>query len=466
MRPGMHQASRVLPKSVRARTTLIAAVVVALALLGAAAALLATLEHALVRSGDASARTRAGDLTQLAQAGALPPSLPVPREEEFALVTGADGAVVAESPGRSPFQQLNDIQPTGPDPQVWNVREVLEPYGNEREDYRVWAQRAETPQGEFTVYVGYSLESVAETMRTIRRALSIGLPALLLVLGVVIWILVGRALRPVEAIRSEVADISAGALDRRVPVPATRDEIARLASTMNAMLDRLQTASELQRRFVADASHELQSPLASFRTQLEVANAHPETTEWDSMADALLADSQRMERLVRGLLFLARSDEGAEPPAPAPVDLDDIVLEESRRLRPTARVRLHTESVSAAPVMGNRDELIGLVRNLLENAVRHAATTVTVELGQVNGCTRLVVRDDGPGVPPGERERIFERFVRLDAGRSRELGGAGLGLAIAREIARRHHGSIELADNREGASFVVELPTQRQPTLA
>jgi len=173
-----------------------------------------------------------------------------------------------------------------------------------------------------------------------------------------------------------------------------------------------------------------------------------------------------MERLVRGLLFLARSDEGAEPPAPAPVDLDDIVLEESRRLRPTARVRLHTESVSAAPVMGNRDELIGLVRNLLENAVRHAATTVTVELGQVNGCTRLVVRDDGPGVPPGERERIFERFVRLDAGRSRELGGAGLGLAIAREIARRHHGSIELADNREGASFVVELPTQRQPTLA
>jgi len=452
--------------TVRSRTTLIAAVVVALALLAAAAALLATLENALVRSGDSSARTRAGDLVQLSRAGALPQSLPVPREEEFALVIGADGAVVAASPGQSPFQQVKDFQPTGVEPEVRTVSQVLEPYGSEREDYRVWAQRAESaPQGTYTVYVGYSLESVTETMSTIRRALSIGLPALLLLLGVVTWILVGRALRPVESIRSEVADISGGALDRRVPVPPTRDEIARLATTMNAMLDRLQTANELQRRFVADASHELQSPLASFRTQLEVARAHPDGTDWDELVTALLADSAQMERLVRGLLFLARSDEGAPPPAHAPVDLDVIVLEESRRLRPTAGIRLVTERVSGAPLAGSRDELTGMVRNLLENAVRHATTTVTIELGLADGGVRLIVRDDGPGVPADEREHIFERFVRLDAGRSRGFGGAGLGLAIAREVAHRHGGSIEMAEG-EGAVFVVDLPKGLQPTLA
>ena len=244
---------------------------------------------------------------------------------------------------------------------------------------------------------------------------------------------------------------------------------------MNAMLDRLEDAAGRQRRFVADASHELQSPLASFRAQLEVSAAHSNDTDWRQTSAALLADSQRMERLVRDLLFLARSDEHASPLPRDLVDLDDVVLEEVRRLRPATGVgvRLVTENVSAAPVPGSRDHLVRLVRNLLENAVRHAVAEVRVELGVTDDVVRLVVSDDGPGVPADDRDRIFDRFIRLDEGRSRGAGGTGLGLAIAAEIARHHGGGVALADSPAGARFVVTLPaaaavtpTSPQPTMA
>jgi len=289
------------------------------------------------------------------------------------------------------------------------------------------------------------------------------LPPLLALLAVASWVLVGRALRPVEAIRAEVADISGRALDRRVPVPPNRDEIGRLASTMNEMLDRLQAASERQRKFVADASHELQSPIAALRTQLEVAIAQPATTDWAATSSDLLAESRHMERLVRDLLFLARSDGEESVRRIEPVDLDDIVLEEATRLRSSARVGVDASGVSAAPLSGNRDELTRLVRNLLENAEHHAESRVRIRLSAEGHEIILMVEDDGPGVAPAERERIFQRFTRLDEARSRHNGGTGLGLAIVKEITERHGGTVCVENAAPGARFAVRLPQTQVP---
>jgi signal transduction histidine kinase len=390
----------------------------------------------------------------------LPRLLTVPNDEDLAQVVDASGAVLAGSTGHT-GRAIATFAPEGRAPVVRMVRDV--PDDNELIDFRVWAQRTRTPDGLVTVYVGTSLESVNETIATVRRVLLLILPPLLALLAVASWVLVGRALRPVEAIRAEVADISGRALDRRVPVPPRRDEIGRLASTMNEMLDRLQAASERQRKFVADASHELQSPIAALRTQLEVAIAQPATTDWAATSSDLLAESRHMERLVRDLLFLARSDGEEGVRRIEPVDLDDIVLEEATRLRSTAQVRVDASGVSAAPLSGNRDELTRLVRNLLENAEHHAESRVRIRLSAEGREIILMVEDDGPGVPPAERERIFQRFTRLDEARSRNNGGTGLGLAIVKEITERHGGTVCVENAAPGARFAVRLPQTQGP---
>ena len=442
--------------TVRARTTLLAAFVVALALAAGAAWLLLTLRHSLEQSGDDVARIRARDIATLATAGALPPVLAVPGEDDLAQVVDRSGVVVAASPGRVGRRPIATFRPTGDELLVRTVTGV--PDGDDREDYRVWAAQAESRRGPLVVYVATSLESVDETIATVGTALAVGLPPLLAVLALTTWILLGRALHPVEAIRAEVAEISERALDRRVPVPPTPDEIGRLARTMNATLDRLQTASERQRTFVADASHELQSPLAAFRAQLEVALAHPATTDWPATASDLLADSQRLERLVRDLLFLARADDAPAPSPAGPVDLDDIVFDEAKRLRATTRTQVDTSRVSGALLHGSRDELTRLTRNLLENAERHATSAVRIQLTSYDHKVQLVVEDDGPGIPIDQRQVIFDRFARLDGARARDSGGTGLGLAIVKSIVERHGGSVAVEDGHDGARFVVQLP--------
>jgi signal transduction histidine kinase len=446
--------------SVRARMTVLATLVAVIAVGISAVALLVVLRHSLERAGDDAAKTRAQDLAALATTGTLPRLLTVPNDEDLAQVVDASGAVLAGSTGHT-GRAIATFAPEGRAPVVRMVRDV--PDDNELIDFRVWAQGARTPDGPVTVYVGTSLESVNETIATVRRVLLLILPPLLALLAVASWVLVGRALRPVEAIRAEVADISGRALDRRVPVPPRRDEIGRLASTMNEMLDRLQAASERQRKFVADASHELQSPIAALRTQLEVAIAQPATTDWAATSSDLLAESRHMERLVRDLLFLARSDGEEGVRRIEPVDLDDIVLEEATRLRSTAQVRVDASGVSAAPLSGNRDELTRLVRNLLENAEHHAESRVRIRLSAEGREIILMVEDDGPGVPPAERERIFQRFTRLDEARSRNNGGTGLGLAIVKEITERHGGTVCVENAAPGARFAVRLPQMQVP---
>jgi len=208
---------------------------------------------------------------------------------------------------------------------------------------------------------------------------------------------------------------------------------------------------------VADASHELQRPLAAIRTQVEVALAHPDRADWRALGADLLVDCDQMERLVRDLLFLAR--DGVAPAAPARqlLDLDDVVLEECARARSSTGLRIDSREVSAAPVRGDADELRRLIRNLLDNAVHHARSGIVVSLAQADGLTRLDIVDDGPGVPLSERERIFDRFHRSDAARSHGEG-TGLGLAIALSVARRHAGTLEVLDSPGGAHFALTLP--------
>jgi signal transduction histidine kinase len=289
-------------------------------------------------------------------------------------------------------------------------------------------------------------------------ALAVGLPILLVLIGLMVWLLAGRALAPVEAIRNRVADISSRSLDRRVPDPGGRDEIARLAGTMNDMLARLEDSQLRQRRFVADASHELRNPLASALTEVEVDLAHPGTADWPATAARVRTELQRLQNLVSDLLGMARVDAGAGAPRHEPVDLDELVRTESNRLRATSPVPLDTSAVDPVRLLGNRDELGRAVANLIENAARHAHSRVLVSLVDGQDAAELVVADDGPGIPTHQLDLIFEPFARLDDSRSRDDGGTGLGLAIVKEIVTAHRGTIAVDDNRPGARFRVRLP--------
>jgi signal transduction histidine kinase len=319
--------------------------------------------------------------------------------------------------------------------------------------------RIRTPQGPRVLRVAATLEDVDESTAALIRSLVVAIPVVVLLLAAVIWWLVGRTLRPVDAIRSEVARIGAPAFDRRVPVPGGDDEIARLARTMNTMLDRLEEAHRRQEQFVADAAHELRSPLTRMRSELEVDEAHPAGANLAETHRSVLAETVALQHLVDDLLQLARSDDGAGGGVAVPVDLDDIVMRQVRRLTAEDRIAVDASGVSGAQVAGDPDQLTRAVRNLADNATRHAESRVAFTLVEDGDVARLTVADDGHGVPPEARERIFARFTRLDEARADAVGGAGLGLAITRDIVERHGGTVVVDDGPEpGTRFVVTLP--------
>ncbi|MGW2124142.1 sensor histidine kinase [Streptomyces sp. NPDC001758] len=318
------------------------------------------------------------------------------------------------------------------------------------EDYRFASVEVGTAdRGTLTVTAGAPLAAEHSAVNTTLTGMLIGLPLLLGVVAGVTWLVTGRALRPVEGIRREMAAITASEdLTRRVPEPATHDEIARLAGTTNETLAALEASVNRQRRFVADASHELRSPIASLRTQLEVAAAHPGLLDLDGAVE----DTVRLQHLAADLLLLARLDAG-ERPAGARVDLAAMAREEA-----AGRTGV-TVDAEPAEVTGSRGQLGRVLANLLDNAGRHARERVTVSVRREGSWAVLAVADDGDGVAEADRERIFERFVRLDAARSRDDGGAGLGLAIARDVAVRHGGTLTAgAAPAGGALFELRLP--------
>jgi signal transduction histidine kinase len=222
----------------------------------------------------------------------------------------------------------------------------------------------------------------------------------------------------------------------------------------------LEASSTQQRQFVSDASHELRSPVAAVLAQVEVAEAHPDEADWLAVASSVRDEATRLSRLVDDLLVLTRSDEGQLVAGDETVDLDELVLAESARLRAQHKVAVNLRSVSAGRVKGDREQLRRVVRNLVDNAERHATHTVSLGVSRLNGSVELVVADDGPGIAPEDRARVFTRFARLEESRERPTGGTGLGLAIVGEIVALHHGTVRVVDSPIGARFLVRLPAQ------
>lgn len=427
-----------------------------------AVALVEAQQRVLTRGIDEALIQRADNIERDVLHGTFGTRLPVEGdpEDSFLQLVDAAGSVVAQSDNVAGLPAATE--PLEPDADEVNltVTGVLD----DDAEFRVHARalpnvagRRSTP--ELTLVAGKNLDDVNESVSILVVSLVVSIPVVTTLLAFLVWWLTGRILRPVESIRREVATIQAHELHRRVSVPTSEDEIARLAGTMNKMLDRLQEAADRQRRFVADASHELRSPLTRLRSTLEVSRAHPDTLDLSELAEELLADTIDLQKLVDDLLFLARSEERAVETARTPVDLDDLVLAEARRMRGRGTARVDVTGVSAARTLGNADELARVVSNLSSNAERHARDRVSFELYERNGVSELVVSDDGPGIAPEHREVVFQRFTRLDEARSRDAGGAGLGLAIVHEIVTRHQGSVEICDRGgSGARFVVRLP--------
>ncbi|MFD8379154.1 sensor histidine kinase [Streptomyces sp. NPDC059679] len=475
--------------SVRARAALAATLVVSVALVAAGVAVVVVLRHNLVGraslESEVAARTVAG--AQAALNGDFG-SVPLPDDEDRPVqIVDSAGKVLAASDdldGRGPVTNYSPA-PKGTAPEVSSPgddsghddddddddsapargkvgtdtdrRDLAVRVGDETHDYSFAAVQGTAYDGRtYTVYAGTSLEDEQATLDQVTRVMLIGLPCLLVVVAGVTWLVTRRALRPVEGIRTEMAEITAsGDLSRRVPQPDSYDEIARLAATTNETLTALEQSVERQHRFVADASHELRSPIASLRTQLEVAVAHSELLD----VEEVLADVIRLQHLAADLLLLARLDAG-ERPAEARVDLAVLVREELAERTATDRIA-PSLSMGGTPldVRGSRGQLARVLGNLLDNAQRHARSAVGVEVRADGADAVLIVTDDGPGVPEADRARIFERFVRLDEARTRDDGGAGLGLAIARDVIERHGGTLVVGQaSGGGAAFRVRLP--------
>jgi signal transduction histidine kinase len=435
--------------TIRAITTAVATIVVAVALTVGAIGLVAAARSTMVNEETESAHKQAAEVVGQLEAG-RPPALDVAgSDEQLVQVMTPAGAVVASSPNVAGDPAVARLAPG-------QSARVITPLDND--PFIAVAESAQTADGQRIVVVARALVDVLDTTTAITRLLIFGVPVMVALVALTTWFAVGRALAPVEAIRREVDEISAAQLHRRVPQPKADDEIGRLAATMNRMLERLESARNSQRRFVSDASHELRSPITTIRQHAEVALAHPDRTTTGELADVVLAEQHRMQGLVEDLLLLARADERV-PLSRAPVDLDDLAFEEGHRLRSTTSKRVDTSEVSAARVRGDADALRRVFRNLGENAARHSASRVDIALTDLGDGVVLTVDDDGPGIPESERERVLQRFVRLDESRSRDDGGSGLGLSIVDEVVRAHGGSMSITQSPLGGVRIqVTLP--------
>ncbi len=327
----------------------------------------------------------------------------------------------------------------------------------------------------YTVVVGQSLGPGQRTVDTAIVGLAVFGPILLLSVAGATYGFIGRSLGPVTRIRKSVERITHRDLAERVPVPLGRDEVAQLARTMNEMLARLDRATQAQRQFVSDASHELRSPIATLRAGADIALAMPDRVSPQELAQLVRNETVRLEGLVADLLLLARLDERGKPgqlgtpaaQAETDVDLDDLLTSEALRLRASTllQVDVHRQPVR---VTGHPDELARMLRNLTDNAARHAQATVGLSLRRSGRQAVLEVSNDGVPIAVADRQRVFERFVRLEESRARDLGGSGLGLAIVREIVTAHGGTVEIVDPSGSSGratpmatcFQVRLPAQ------
>ncbi|MCY7340988.1 MAG: HAMP domain-containing histidine kinase [Pseudonocardia sp.] len=452
---------RMAPRSgVRVRTAATAALVVALALAVAGVALVLLLDRSLRSVAASQVELVAEQIAVPLAEGESPAEAVRNAGSPVALVQviGPGSVVLAAT---APLAGQAPMVTERPKPDVVVVGETGDLVLDRDDVFVVAARGVATTAGARTIVVAESLDASGRSVEVARNLMLVGGPVLVLVAGGATFVASGRALRPVEAIRARVAGLTDRDLDQRVPVPPVRDEVGRLAVTMNAMLGRLQAGQSAQRQFVADASHELRSPLSTIVAGLDLVRGRdgPDTAR----IAAMRADAERLTRLVDDLLLLARADERGLSPRAEEVDLDEVLYAEQLRLRSTAEVQVSVD-VEAVRVVGDRAQLSRVVRNLVDNAARHCAGEIALGLRRVEHGAVLEVADNGPGIPVAERSQVFGRFVRLDAGRGRGAGGAGLGLAIVAEVVRAHRGRVEVLDGpRGGALFRVWLPAAPAP---
>lgn len=412
------------------RLTLIASGALFVALVVGAFALTTVLSRTRLEALDTVVRERVATIAALAQDDRLPAALPVAEPGEIAQLLDADGAVLATSPNASrtlPVVPLDALH-VGPGTTVGGTS------ASAYDDEARIAVRSATYRGEpVTVVATVPVTEVRSVLDALRLGLVVVVPLLTCALALVVWLILGRALRPVEELRRGAALVASTGGPGSLPVPRRDDELGALARTLNSMLDRLEAGAARQRRFVADAAHELRSPLATLRASTEVARLHPDSYDTAELAGDLEAEVLRMQALVDDLLLLARV--GSAPSERACVDLAAVV----RDVVPTTAGGLVVTGSGRA--FAGEAAVGRVVRNLVDNAVRHAAAQVTVTVA--DGLVQ--VDDDGAGLAEQDHERVFERFVRLDDARERDAGGSGLGLSIAREVAREQGGDITLA---------------------
>lgn len=442
---------RVRPRrwSLRARLTAAATLVIIVLLSAAAAGLVWRVDTALQTSTDAAARRQASDLAA-ASAGSSTPKVPATAGEALVQITDASGRVVASSAaieGEPPAFSVPVSAPgRAPDARTVAVAAI------DDAQYRVVAM-ATRGSPSYHIYVALPISEAGQSITALTRTLAVGVPLLAATFAGLTWMFAGRALRPVETLRRQADDISLSDLGRRLEVPSTGDELQRLGVTLNSLLERLDGSLNRQRQFVADAAHELRSPVAAIRSQAEVSD-HVNRLPSPS---ALAMESVRLTHLVDDLLALARID--AEPRHRRDrLDLDDIVLAEVSLLRQRTDVAVDVSGVSAAQVIGDAGQLARAVRNVLDNAARYAASRVVVGLRAGRSEAELVIRDDGPGIAAADRHRVLERFTRLDDARARSTGGVGLGLAIVDQVVAVHGGVLRVEDGGPGARIVIRLP--------
>lgn len=446
---------------VRLRTAAAATLVVALVVPAASIAFVLLHRHQLESSLTTVARQQASDVTErVGREGAAVDLLGGGGDQSLVQVIDGEGEVAAASASIDGEPPIMDLETAPGEVRVTSSAGL--PIG-EGDTFVVVAQGVASPDGPMVVLAAQSLESVQESTDVVVKLLLVGYPLILVAVALASYWLTGRALAPVEAIRSRVASIEGTSdLAARVPLPPGRDEIARLGRTMNSMLARLEVSAEAQRRFVGDASHELRSPLATIRAAHEIHALHPGVTDAAQVSDEVLAELDRVDRLVADLLLLARADEHGLALVTREVDLDDLLGAEAARVR---RSGVPDVVLTAPPVrvLGDPDHLARMLRNLGENAARHARRRVVMSLHATSTSAVITVTDDGPGVPVTDRARVFERFVRLDESRARDGGGSGLGLPIARQIARAHGGDLTLGDGND-CTFTVTVPLAPTPS--
>ena len=449
--------------TLRGRISLVSTAVVALGVIAGAIVLVLAVRISLERTLDSSARRAGATAAALVRDGKDPDVLPVSVAgiEQVQVVNGAGTSVLVGSPGTdrsSPLLRDGDLARAV----AGAVIEVSAARANTVDDLRIVAVPVANPEGDI-VLVATPASRIDDAEDAVRDAALVGAPVGLLAVAVLTYLVVGRPLRPVAALRAGARSIAAGGRvgpeGPRLPVPVARDEIYRLAVTLNSMLDRIAAAQERQRSFVDDAAHEFRSPLASLRVQLEVAGMLGPATDWSAVTTDAMIDVERLQALVDDMLALARLDSAADRPAPPELERVPVAAMTRDVLTGYPDVQTDLAVTDDVVVSGQQSALRRVLVNLLDNARRHASSHValTVDLDDAGG-VRFVVADDGPGIPADERELVFDRFYRVDQARARDDGGTGLGLAIVRDVVAAHRGTVTLGDNHPGLRATVTVP--------